>query len=52
MRLNAKPQYSLFAVLNFKILICVVVGVHNCDLYFVSVFDAGIVLRKVYHDLF
>jgi len=29
----------------------IVLGVQNCDLYFVSVFDAGIVLRKVYLEL-
>jgi len=28
-----------------------VVGVQNCDLYFTSVFDAGIVLHNVYHGL-
>jgi len=28
-----------------------VLGGQNCDLYLVSVFDAGIVLRKVYHEL-
>jgi len=26
-----------------------IVGVQNCDLYFITVISSGIVLRKVYH---
>jgi len=48
---KAKPQHSLFAVLNVKFLTCLVVGVQNSDLYFISVFDSGIVLGNVYHGL-
>jgi len=51
MRLNPKPQHSFFAVLNVKFLTYLVVSIQNFDLYFVSEFDEGIVLRKVYHKL-
>ena len=46
-----KPRHSLFGVFNVKFLTCLVTGVQNCDLYFITIISAGIVLRKVYHGL-
>ena len=48
-KLSALIVWSV--LLNQKFLTCLCVSVQNCDLYFINVFDAGIVLGEVCHGL-
>ena len=51
MCLSEKPQYLLLGVFNLKFLTCLSLGIQNPSLYFISVFDARIVLCEVYHGV-